>query len=35
MIEATYYKQNEKALVSAFEDFGNAGTTKRHLKVVK
>ena len=35
MIEATYYKQNEKALVSAFEDFGNAGATKRHLKVVK
>ncbi len=35
MIEATYYKQNEKQIVDAFEDFGNAGTTKRHLKVVK
>jgi integrase len=35
MIEATYYKQNEKALVSAFEDVGNAGATKRHLTVVK
>ena len=35
MIEATYYKTNEKALVSAFEKVGNAGTTKRHLTVVK
>ncbi len=35
MIVATYYKTNEKALVSEFEKIGNAGTTKRHLTVVK
>jgi hypothetical protein len=35
MVEATYYKLNEKQIVDAFEQIGNAETTKRHLKVVK